>query len=442
MRQFKITTLHCTSCANDLVHRLEEASGLSGFTYDPVRQLLAVPDDSDFKKIEHILNADKIYILNHDENPTGENTSPLRAGFNPLLQKQSEEGSDDLARSGGESRDLRDAEHELEPYHEQSHDYHHDHGRGSHHANASDHEHGHSHGHGQGGHNHSIAGMAEKNILGVFFLNLIFSVIEFAAGLILNSTSIFSDAIHDFGDALSVGLAWIFEKVSMRHKNQEFTFGHRRFSLLGALITGTVLSVGSVVALARAVPRLIDPQPVDYSGMLWLSIAAILANGIAAYLLHGRTSKNESILNVHMMEDMLGWIGILLISVILHFRPWYILDPIASVAISLYILTEAVEHTVKTLRILLESVPEGIKISELEQGILAIEGVHGFSHLHVWSMDGEENNFAVTLFTDTAEVAEHSRIRRQVQTLVAPQGVQCSTVEIDYDPHRMILGKN
>lgn len=386
MPKIHISHLHCTYCADDLMSRLEQASGLQGFSYDAQHETLTVPEGTEISRLESVLNADKIYILSEGEQAHRENAT----------------GSME------------------EPDHSHA---------GHHHA---------SHSHGA-----VLKGQSsDRNIFLVFLLNLVFSIIEFAAGLLLNSTSIFSDAIHDFGDALSVGLAWIFEKVSMRHRNRRFTMGHRRFSLLGALITGTFLIMGSIFALTRAVPRLFDPEPVNYSGMMYLSIAAIIMNGFAAYLLMGRKSKSESILTVHMLEDLLGWIGILLISIILHFRPWYILDPILSILISLFILYEAMKQTMETIKILLESVPEGVDIEGLEDGLLRIEGVHGLSHLHFWSMDGQENNFAVTLFTDAEDIFAQRRIRREVQDLLVPEGVTCSTIELNYDPEGLIEGRH
>lgn len=386
MSKVHITPLHCVDCAADLLNRLEKATGHPGFIYDKHHRTLTIPEGADRDQLEHVLNADKIYILRGGEKSYED---PLHSEHN---SKKAE---------GHEKK--------------------------------------------QGHHEHLTgikARSSEKNILLVFALNLVFSIIEFIAGILLNSTSIFSDAIHDFGDALSVGLAWVFERLSLRHSDKQYTFGHRRFSLLGALITGTFLILGAFVSLSRAIPRLLSPEEVNYSGMLYLSIAAIIMNGLAAWLLMGKRSKNESILTVHMLEDLLGWVGILIISIILHFKPWYILDPIVSILISLYILKEATQQTVGTVKILLESVPEGVDIHELEQGILGIEGVHGLSHLHFWSMDGAENNFAVTLFTDAADPLEQQRIRRQLQSLLAPQGVNCSTIEIDFDPEGLIQGRH
>lgn len=279
-----------------------------------------------------------------------------------------------------------------------------------------------------------------KRIGGVFALNFGFSMFEFIAGAALNSVAIQSDAVHDLGDALSIGLAWIFERVSRKHSNHRFSFGYRRFSLLGALITALVLVVGSGSMLLQSVPRLFNPEPVSYRSMTWIAIFAVIINIVAAFLLRGSKSRNASILNLHMLEDMLGWIGILVISLVMRWRPLYILDPIFSILIAVFILWNAIPELIRTVRIMLESVPEGIDMAKIERQIASVPGVHGINHLHVWTLDGERSNLNVTLFTELATVEEQEKIKEQVASILAPYNLSCSTIQIDYDPDRLLVG--
>lgn len=112
----------------------------------------------------------------------------------------------------------------------------------------------------------------------------------------------------------------------------------------------------------RSVPRLIDPQPVNYSGMFWLSLVAIALNGYAAWILSKGTSKNESMLNLHMLEDVLGWIGVLIVSILMNFTEAYRLDPILSILIALYILYKTVPEFFTTMKILLNGSPENVNV--------------------------------------------------------------------------------
>ena len=168
----------------------------------------------------------------------------------------------------------------FEPIIEEAHDHSHDH-----HGHSHDHNHGHDV-------DFSSGDKASRNMKTVFFINIIFSALEFFFGVLFNSAAILSDAVHDLGDAISIGLAWFFQKISTREANEEYSFGHQRFSSLGALITGTVLLVGSAILIINTVPQLFNPQPVNYEGMFWLAIFAIAANGYSAWLISKGSSAN------------------------------------------------------------------------------------------------------------------------------------------------------
>ncbi len=402
MTEIIITPLHCGDCSKKLIALLEKETGLTGFAYHEEENSLTLPDSAPIDVVRALLDAEKIAVCHHIEN--GQCLCP---------QCEYGEGAENNAHCACDSR----------------------HGREGH-----DHEHGHAHGHAHG-HTHSHAhGGSVRNVFIVFLMNLLFSVAEFIFGTVFRSTAIFADAVHDLGDAMSVGLAFILEKQSRQHADKRYTFGRRRFSLLGALITGIVLITGSLFALLRSVPRLLHPAPVNYEGMLVMAILAILMNAVSAWALSRGHSRNESMLNLHMLEDMLGWIGILVISVVLRFTDWYFLDPLFSIGISAFILHEAAPQVISALRILMESAPENVNMEQVGRGLLSLPGVHGLRHLHLWSMDGETNNCAVTLFTAASSAEDQRRIRLEARQALAPFHVECSTIEIDHDPEKRFTG--
>ncbi len=280
---------------------------------------------------------------------------------------------------------------------------------------------------------------AVKNIKVVFFINIIFSIIEVIFGLLFNSVAILADAVHDFGDSVSVGLAWFFQRYSTKEANNQFTFGHQRFSLLGALITAIVLLVGSVLILTQSIPRIFNPQEVNAEGMFFLAIFAIILNGYAAYRLSKGKSKNESVLNLHMLEDVLGWVGVLIMSVVVRFTDWYILDPIFSVALSIFIFIRTLPIFISTVKIFLEGVPEGVDLDQLQKSILNLDEVHATSHLHVWSIDGEENAMTVTIFVSTEDPYRIEEIKNQIRLLTKGLNVSHSTIEITLDKSKSIV---
>jgi cobalt-zinc-cadmium efflux system protein len=255
--------------------------------------------------------------------------------------------------------------------------------------------HNHSH------HDHNHGDGAQKNIVTAFALNLSFAVIELVGGLWTNSVAILSDALHDFGDSVSLGVAWALQKKSNQGRDTKFSYGYKRFSLLGSVFLSGVLLVSSIFIVSEAVGRLFDPQAVHARGMFWLAIAGILINGAAVLRLKRGSTLNERAVFLHMMEDVLGWIAVLVASVVMMFVNLPILDPVLSLGITAWVLWNVWRNLRDTFRILLQATPEGIDATELTAEILQVEGVESIHDLHVWSQDGVTH--VMTLHAVTAE---------------------------------------
>ena len=219
------------------------------------------------------------------------------------------------------------------------------------------HSHGHHHGHSHGHHHHHDVSDSQR-IGWAFWLNFVFTIIEFIGGWLTNSVAIMADAVHDLGDSLSIGLAWYLSKVGHKQADDEYTYGYKRLSLLGAMINGLILVVGSVWVLSEAIPRLWDPEMPVTEGMIGLAILGIAVNGSAAYKLSGGSSMNEKVLNWHLLEDVLGWVAVLIVGIVLHFVHWPILDPLLSVLFTLFILFNVVRYVIDTTKLFLQGNPD------------------------------------------------------------------------------------
>ena len=187
-------------------------------------------------------------------------------------------------------------------------------------------------------HDHSHSSEQSSQRIGwAFALNVGFTIIEFAGGMLTNSTAIMADAVHDLGDSLSIGSAWILNRLAHKEASASFTYGYKRLSLLGALINGVVLILGSFWVLLQAIPRLFDPVMPAVEGMLGLAILGVAVNGFAAYKLSAGTTLNERVLNWHLLEDVLGWVAVLIVSIVLMFAEIPILDALLAVGFTLFI---------------------------------------------------------------------------------------------------------
>ena len=231
---------------------------------------------------------------------------------------------------------------------------------------------------------------SSKNMTIAFLLNFSFAIIEFIFGLLFNSSAILADAIHDSGDALAIGLSTLFEKISTKKEDQKYTLGYKRYSLLGALLTSVILLIGSTLVIVENIPKLFAPEKVNYDGMLVLGIVAIVVNTAASRVVSHGHSHNESILSLHFLEDILGWIAVIVVSLILRFTDWYFLDPLLSLVIAGFILSQALPKFWENIQIFLDHLPSDVNLGQLYQEIAALENVRAITQLNVWTTDGLE----------------------------------------------------
>ncbi|MGV2940434.1 cation diffusion facilitator family transporter [Mesobacillus sp. LC4] len=266
-----------------------------------------------------------------------------------------------------------------------------------------------------------------------FFLNAGFTVIEIIGGILTGSIAIVADAIHDFGDTLSLGASWLLEKKSKKGATEKFPFGYKRFSLLGALLSGTVLISGSLYIFYEAGKRLLDPVSPHSDGMMWLAILGVLVNGFAALKLRHGEGLNSKMLSWHLLEDVLGWIAVLVVSIILQFKDIPILDPLLSIGITIYILFHVVKNLKKTLLILLESAPEGLDLDALKSKILNKPRVIDIQKMKLWSLDGKENAAMIHLLVENMEPEESDQLRSEIREFLETEKISDSTLELNYE---------
>ncbi len=282
-------------------------------------------------------------------------------------------------------------------------------------------------------HNHAHVDKSTSRIAWAFFLNVGFTIIEFIGGMLTNSTAIMADAVHDLGDSLSIGLAWILSKLSNRESTSKFSYGYRRFSLLGALINGIVLIIGSIWVLLQTTPKLLNPEMPVVEGMFGLAILGVTVNGYAAFKLSKGKSLNEQMLNWHLLEDVLGWVAVLVVSIILMFVEWPILDPILSIAFTLFILINVLRNLWTTIKLFLQAAPNDDTTNSIRESLLSFTEVSDIHHLHFWSLDGEHH--VMTAHLVLCEFIEHStqiKLKNDIADRLLEFGLEHTTIELEF----------
>lgn len=267
----------------------------------------------------------------------------------------------------------------------------------------------------------------EKNILIAFILNLAFSAVELFGGMYTGSVAIISDSIHDLGDAMSIGASFFLEKKSRKAPDETHTYGYMRYSVLGSVITTAILLFGSLTVIYNAVERIINPTEINYDGMIVFAVIGAAVNFLAAYFTKEGDSLNQKAVNLHMLEDVLGWVVVLIGAIVMRFTDITYIDPLMSVGVALFILVNAIKNLKEALGLFLEKTPEGVSVGEIKEHIGEIEGVLDVHHLHLWSMDGHNNYATVHIVTE----ADPHGVKHRVRDELKEHGIGHATIEIE-----------
>lgn len=267
----------------------------------------------------------------------------------------------------------------------------------------------------------------EKNILIAFALNLAFSVFEFVGGIFTGSIAIVSDAVHDMGDAASIGISCFLEKKSRNPPDETHTYGYARYSVIGSAVTTIVLLSGSVLVIFNAIRRMLEPAEIHYNGMILFAVIGVCVNFSAAWITHGGTSFNQKAVNLHMIEDVLGWVVVLIGAIVMKWTGFTLIDPIMSIGVAGFILVNAVRNLCEVIDLFLEKTPCGVDVNELKEHLSRIDGVTDVHHIHIWSLDGQRNYATMHIAASSDPHQIKDRVRRELREY----GIEHVTLELE-----------
>lgn len=267
----------------------------------------------------------------------------------------------------------------------------------------------------------------QRNILIAFLLNLSFAIFEFVGGIFTGSVAILSDALHDMADAVSIGLSYYLEKKSQVQPDHKYTYGYKRFSVLGGLITTAILLLGSVVIIYHAIGRILHPTPIHYQGMLLFAIIGVCVNLCAAVFTANGDSINQKAVNLHMLEDVLGWVVVLLGAIIMRFTNFSLLDPLMSMGVALFILIHAIGNLREIAHLFLLKTPQNLDVSQIKAHLETIEHVVDVHHIHLWSMDGHHHYATMHIVTQ----GDPEKVKAQIRHTLVHFGIDHVTLELE-----------
>jgi cobalt-zinc-cadmium efflux system protein len=278
-------------------------------------------------------------------------------------------------------------------------------------------------------HHHST-----KNIKVAFWLNFTFTIIEIVGGFYTNSIAILSDALHDLGDTLALGLAWFLDKFSKKKRDQRYSYGYGRFSLLAAFINGLILMVGSVFILYEAIPRLFNPIQPNAEGMILLAIGGVFFNGVAVLRLKSGKTQNEKIVSWHLMEDVLGWVAVLIGSIIMKYYDVPIIDALLSIGFTIFIFYNVFKNFITTVRIFLQAKPDNVNENNLVESVLQLAQIKSVHDTHLWSIDGEKVVFTLHVVVGKSLNSDQIiELKKSIREMSKLHSIDHITVEVEYE---------
>lgn len=279
-----------------------------------------------------------------------------------------------------------------------------------------------------------------------FWLNLLFAIIEVVGGIFTNSTAIIADAFHDFMDAIAIGVAVLFEKISGKKRSSNFSYGYKRFSLLSALGLSLFLLIGAVFMIISGIESFIQPKEVNSVGMLWLAVLGVSINGFAFLRIkngngehhhhhahshsHGHSHNSKAIM-LHLLEDVLGWIAVLIGAIVIYFTGWYWIDGVLTIAIAAFISYNATKNLIGTLKIMLQAVPENVNIKNLTTELNKIEGIVNIHDFHIWSLDGNYNVASLHAVVENSDKNWENDIHTAIVQLMEKHHIQHPTIQFE-----------
>ena len=252
-----------------------------------------------------------------------------------------------------------------------------------------------------------------------------FAIFEFVGGTITNSVSIMSDAVHDLGDAISIGVSYLLEKKSRKAADNRYTYGYVRYSIIGGASTTLILILGSCFVIRNAIERLINPIEIDYNGMLVFAIIGVLVNSVAAIVTSKGDSLNQKAVNLHMLEDVAGWCVVLIGAIVMKFTSIRAIDPIMSIAVTAYICINAGTAFIKSIRMLSEH--STIASDDVVSLVKSIDGVINVHHVHVWDLSEKEKCATMHAIVN----ANHAEMKKKIREGLKTIGINHSTLELE-----------
>lgn len=273
----------------------------------------------------------------------------------------------------------------------------------------------HDHGHG---HQHRHPDLKGRNLLISILLNSLITISQVIGGLISGSLSLLSDALHNFSDVISLIVSYIATVLSKKEASVTRTFGYKRAEIIAAFVNSATLMVVAVILCIEAVERLLEPQSINSSIVIWLSLLGILANGFSVLLIKKDAENNMNMQSayLHLLTDMMASVAVLIGGLLMYFFNWFWVDPLLTILIALYLVYMGYTLLRDSTRVLMLFTPGTIEVEQIASSIGRLPSVKNVHHVHIWQLNDEEIHLEAHVdFDRDIQLSEFDGILEQIE---------------------------
>lgn len=292
---------------------------------------------------------------------------------------------------------------------------------------------GHSHSH----HHHPQSDQTEKRLWITIILNLGIPLAQVVGGILSNSLALISDALHNFSDTTSLVISLGARKISKWSPDKNKTFGYKRAEIIGAFINLMALVFIAFFLIKEGVERLFAPEGVDGIIVMWIALISVVGNVISVMILHADSKENINIKSayIHLFWDAVSSVAVIIAGLLIWQYEFYIIDPILTIAIALYILWHSYHLLREIIDILMESTPPELSVADIKSSIETVPRVLDAHHIHVWNLNEHHRLLECHIFIRRDDLPHMEEIKSEIKNLLLEEfSITHSTLEFELEP--------
>ncbi len=289
-----------------------------------------------------------------------------------------------------------------------------------------------------GHHHHHIKNnkRRKKNLLLTILINVVITVAQVVGGIISGSLALISDALHNFTDVVSLVISYIAAVFSQKEASENRTFGYKRMEIIAAFVNALSLIVIAIYLMTEAIRRFSDPTYINADIVIWLSIVAIVGNGLSVLILHNDSKDNMNIRSsyLHLLTDLLGSIAVLIGGLLMKFYGILWVDGVLTLIIALYLIIVGFQLEKKAFSILMLFTPNNIDVETLVVEVNKIDKVKHIHHIHIWQLNDDEVHLEAHVdFEEDISLSEFDEILLKIEDVIETFGINHITIQPEYE---------